>query len=174
MKRASFGDKPCSIARALDVIGDWWTPLILRECLYGVHRFDDLQRWLGIGRNILTRRLSLLVDQGLLEKRRYQERPARYEYHLTGKGYDAVTVLVSMMSFGEKWYFDTGQTPIELFDRRTGARVRPALIDQNTGEPLDPRQLYCGPGPAFPAEPQVRKERFTEFYQRRGETPKPS
>ncbi|MEM1178948.1 MAG: helix-turn-helix domain-containing protein [Acidobacteriota bacterium] len=166
MERKRFEQAPCSIARSLDIIGDWWSPLIIRECLYGTHRFDGIQRWLGIGRNILTRRLTLLVEQGVLEKRRYQERPARYEYHLTDKGYDAAQMLVAMMPFGESWLFDDAE-PIRLFDRRTDRRVRPQLVDADTGEPLDMRQLYAGPGPAFPAVDDIRRERFTEFYARR-------
>ncbi len=169
MRRKTFDTAPCSIARSLDVLGDWWNPLIVRECFYGVNRFDDLQRWLGIGRNILTRRLALLVEQGLLEKRRYQDRPARYEYHLTDKGLDFMLVLVAAMSFGERWYFDRGDEPIRLYDRRTGARVRPVLVDEHTGERLDVRELYAGPGESFPDVADVRRQRFTEYYARRDE-----
>ncbi len=166
MERTSFSGAPCSIARSLDVLGDWWTPLILRECLYGVHRFGGLQRWLSIGRNILSRRLELLIDQGLLERRQYQDRPARFEYHLTDKGYDAAKVLVAMMAFGEAWYFDRGKEPIWLFNRETGRRVRPLLVDGETSEPIDVRRLYAGPGPSFPKAAGVRQERFPDFYQR--------
>jgi DNA-binding HxlR family transcriptional regulator len=167
MERKSFEKSPCSIARSLDVLGDWWTPLILRECLYGVHRFDEIQRWLGIGRNILTRRLSKLVEQGVLERRPYQERPPRYEYHLTDKGYDAAKLLVAMMPFGESWFFDEHREPILLYDRRTDRRVRPVLVDAETGEPIDPRTLYAGPGKAFPRSEKTRRERFAEYYERR-------
>jgi DNA-binding HxlR family transcriptional regulator len=114
MKRKTFEESPCSIARSLNVLGDWWTPPILRECLYGIHRFDEIQRWLGIGRNILARRLAKLDEQGVLERRHYQERPARYEYHLTDKGYDAARLLLAMMPFGESWFFDKGREPIIL------------------------------------------------------------
>jgi len=169
VERTTFAEAPCSIARSLDVLGDWWTPLILRECLYGVTRFDDLQRWLGIGRNILTRRLALLVTHGLLERRRYQTRPPRFDYVLTDKGYDAATILLAMMPFGERWSFPEGREPIQLFDRESGQRVRPVVVDRETGRPLDPRALIAGPGPGFPASKAVRRERFAEFYARRGE-----
>jgi DNA-binding HxlR family transcriptional regulator len=167
MERKSFEQAPCSIARSVDVLGDWWAPLILRECLYGVNRFDEIQRWLGIGRNILTRRLSKLVEQGILERRRYQERPARHEYHLTEKGYDAAKLLLAMMPFGESWFFDTGREPILLYDRRTHRRVRPVLVDAETGEPIDPRMLYAGPGRSFPRDEETRRRRFVEFYESR-------
>ncbi len=166
MERTTFGSAPCSIARSLDVLGDWWTPLIIRECMYGVNRFDDLQRWLGIGRNILTRRLALLVREGVLEKRAYQQHPARYEYHLTEKGYDAAKVLLAMMAFGERWSFGVGEEPILLFDRATGRRVRVAVVDAETGEALDARSLFAGPGKTFPNDGAVRRERFAEYFER--------
>lgn len=168
MERKSFDDAPCSIARSLDILGDWWTPLIIRECLYGVHRFDEIQKWLGIGRNILTKRLNKLLEQGVIDKRLYQDRPKRYEYHLTEKGYDAANLLVAMMPFGEKWLFPEDRAPIELFDRRTGRRVRPAIVDAETGEPIDPERLYAGPGPEFPDHEEIRKARFAEYYARVG------
>lgn len=167
MERKFFSTAPCSIARSLDVLGDWWTPLIIRDCLYGVHRFAEFQRWLGIGRNILARRLVLLVERGILEKRKYGEGPNRFEYHLTDKGYDAAKLVVAMMAFGETWYFASRQEPIWLYDRETGERVQPLLVDARTGEPLDVRKLYAGPGPSFPRSEKVRRDRFREYYERR-------
>ena len=167
MDRKTFEGAPCSIARSLDVVGDWWTPLIIRECLYGLHRFDELQRTLDIGRNILSRRLAKLVEQGVLDKRAYQERPVRYEYHLTDMGYDAAKVLIGMMPFGERWMFERGREPIRLYDRETGRRVRPLLVDADTGQPIDARNLYAGPGPAFPRSHQIRKSRFKEHFERK-------
>lgn len=169
MERKSFADAHCSIARSLDVLGDWWNPLILRECHYGVHRFDGFLQWLGIGRNILTRRLKLLVEQGLLVKRPYQDNPPRFEYHLTPKGYDALIVLIALMPFGEKWSFERGKEPIRLYDRKTGRRVRPVVVDRDTGKPLDPREIYTGPGPSFPRSARVRRARFREYYERNAE-----
>lgn len=166
VERKRFGSSPCSIARSLDVLGDWWNPLILRECLYGVHRFDGFQKALGIGRNILARRLKLLVEEGVLEKRPYQQRPKRHEYHLTEKGWDAAKMLLALMPFGERWYFGE-EVPIRLYDRRTDRPVRPTLVDAETGEPLDPREVYAGPGPAFPRSEEVRRMRFEEYYARR-------
>ena len=160
MERKTFDDKPCSIARSLDVLGDWWNPLIIRECLYGIHRFDEYQKWLGIGRNILTRRLKQLVNSGLLVKRKYQDNPPRYEYHLTDKGFDAATALLALMPYGERWYFAPGRAPIYLYDRRTGKRVRPLVVDADTGEPLASRELVAGPGPGFPESDEIRAERF--------------
>jgi DNA-binding HxlR family transcriptional regulator len=166
MDRTRFPEAPCSIARSLDVLGDWWTPLIIRDCLYGVRRFDDFHRWLGIARNMLSRRLAQLVEQGVLERRQYADRPPRYEYTLSEKGYAAANVLVAMMPFGEHWLFGEEGEPIRLYDRATGRRVHPVLVDESTGERIDSRRLYAGPGAAFPANEQIRRARFTEFYER--------
>lgn len=170
MERKRFPKAPCSIARSLDVLGDWWTPLILRECLYGEVRFDQMQRWLGIGRNILTRRLATLVEQGVLEKRQYQERPPRYEYALTDKGWDAIKLLLAMMPFGEDWFFGDDE-PIRLYDRQTNRRVRPLIVDAETGTPLDPRQIYAGPGPSFPPVEEIRRQRFKDYYRQHPDAP---
>lgn len=171
MERKRFGDAPCSIARSCDILGDHWTPLIIRECLYGPQRFDDLQAALDVGRNMLSRRLSELVEQGVLTKRVYSERPERFAYELTDKGYDAAKVLIAMMSFGDRWLFERGRDPIRLYDRRTGARVIPRLVDAQTGEEIDPRDLYAGPGPAFPKSPEIRRARFKEYFARRDRSP---
>ena len=98
----------------------------------------------------------------MLEKRQYQESPPRFEYHLTGKGYDAAAALLALMPYGERWHFEVGHEPIRLYDRRTGARVRPMVVDANTGHPVDPRELYAGPGPGFPDSKPVRQERFVD------------
>ncbi|MFD5543207.1 winged helix-turn-helix transcriptional regulator, partial [Streptomyces sp. NPDC127079] len=86
MKRTSFAKWPCSIARTVDLLGDHWTPLVVREAFYGISRFDEFQQELGIARNTLTDRLRLLVDERILEKRQYEAEPPRYDYVLTEKG----------------------------------------------------------------------------------------
>lgn len=150
------------------MIGDWWTPLLIRECLYGVERFDEFQKTLHIGRNILTRRLARLVEQGVLEKHPYQERPPRHAYRLTEKGYEAAKMLFAMVPFGEKWLFGVGEEPIHLFDRHSDQRVSPVLVDRNTGEEIDARNLYAGPGPGFPSSEALRRRRFREYFRRVG------
>src|SRR3954470_9045942 len=98
----TYDDQHCSIARALEVLGDRWTLLVIRDAFMGVRRFDDFQRDLGVARNVLTDRLTRLVEDGILEKRRYQERPERFEYRLTEKGLDLWPVLVSLMKWGDR------------------------------------------------------------------------
>lgn len=161
MKRKTFEAVPCSVARTMDVLGDWWVPLILRETVYGATRFSDFERMLPISRNILTDRLRTMVDHGLLERQPYGPSGARVEYVLTEKGWDAIDVLGAMMAWANHWIFDD-QPPIELRDRESGARVRPMVVDAETGAPFDARRVELVPGPGFPESPDVRAFRFGE------------
>lgn len=164
MKKQQFANTPCSIARATDYLGDKWIPLILRECLYGNNRFDDIQNCLDVGRNILADRLVFLVETGLLEKQKYQDRPKRYTYQLTNKGYAAASVLLAFMSFSEAHLFGPGDEPIRLYDRETGQRIETVVIDKTTGLPVDIRRLVPGPGPSFPEDEKGRRARFSEYF----------
>lgn len=143
MKRTRLDDAPCPIARTSDLIGDWWTPIIMREAFFGRRRFDDFQRALSLSRPILAKRLARLVEEGMLEKRLYEERPPRYEYVLTDKGRDFYPVLAAMWRFGADWLWqgDEAGPPIELYSRETGATVEPQVVDEVTGEPIDVRQI---------------------------------
>lgn len=142
MRRTRFDDAPCPIARTTDLIGDWWTPLVMREAFAGRRRFDEFQQALGVPRAVLSQRLGRLVEEGLLVKVAYEERPARYEYRLTEKGRAFWDVLAAMWRWGEDWLWPEGEAaPIELADRDTGERVRPRVVDEATGEHLDVRRL---------------------------------
>src|SRR6476646_2004456 len=103
VKRVDTSGWPCTIARRAAVLGDHWNILIVREACLGTRRFDDFQVALGIGRNILARRLKALVDEGLLRRVEYQEHPPRSEYRLTDQGRDAYTVLAAMAAWGDRW-----------------------------------------------------------------------
>ncbi|MGW6505919.1 winged helix-turn-helix transcriptional regulator, partial [Nonomuraea angiospora] len=111
MQRTNFGEMACSIARTLDVIGEPWSPLILRDVWAGLSRFDQLQADLRISRKVLTERLNHLVDQGVLERRPYDNRP-RYEYHLTVKGAELVDLLMVMAGWGDKWLAGEAGPPV--------------------------------------------------------------
>ncbi len=143
MRRTRFDDWPCPIARTTDLLGDWWTPLVLRQAFFGQRRFDEMQEALGIPRAVLTDRLKRLVDEGMLVRRAYQERPVRYEYRLTDQGRDFWGVLAAMWRFGEDWLFvdDPESQQLELVDRETGDRIEPVVVDRATGEPLDVRRI---------------------------------
>ncbi len=109
--------------------------LIVRDALRGLTRFDELQRNLGIAPNMLTRRLSALVEAGLLERRTYSERPRRYEYVPTARGRDFYPVLVSLLEYGNRHFAPDGERVV-LVDRQTGARAQPMLIDRVSGRPI--------------------------------------
>jgi DNA-binding HxlR family transcriptional regulator len=141
MRRTRFDRWPCPIARATDLIGDWWTPLVLREAFAGRRRFEDFQRALAVPRAILARRLARLVDEGLMTKQVYAEHPVRYEYRLTDKGRAFWDVLAAMFRWGSDWLWDEHGAPVALVDRETGAEVRPLVVDERTGERIDVRRL---------------------------------
>jgi len=124
------------------LVGDWWTPIVMREAFMGARRFDDFVERLDVPRATLTARLDRLVAEGLLRRQRYQERPERFEYRLTEQGIAFYDVLAAMWRWGEDWRWDDGeQTPLELVDRESGRRVVPVVVDESTGERIDVRRL---------------------------------
>jgi DNA-binding HxlR family transcriptional regulator len=149
MKRTSFTGWNCSIARTTDLLGDWWTPLVLREAFRGVRRFDDFQESLGIGRNILTQRLKRLAEEGILERRRYQEAPPRYEYRLTDKGRDLWQVLAAMLAWGDRWLDGGRGAPVLLRHKGCGRITHAEPHCAECGEPLSARDVIAEPGPGF-------------------------
>ena len=120
MKRKSLCTANCPIARTLDVIGDWWSLLIVRDAFLGVRRFEQFQASLGIARNVLTDRLNRLVDEGILERVRYSERPERYEYRLTRKGRDLHLALTGLRQWGDKY---ASQKPPTLTTRAEPSQI---------------------------------------------------
>jgi DNA-binding HxlR family transcriptional regulator len=150
MRRTRFSDWHCSIARTVDLTGDWWTPLVMRAAVYGARRFEEFQRQLGLSRNVLTQRLDRLVEEGMLERVPYQERPLRHEYRLTEKGRDFFTVLAAMIRWGDRWLAEEEGPPIVLRDRRSGEPVEIEVVDAGSGEPIDVRHLIATPGPGLP------------------------
>lgn len=111
-KRRSFGHMPHGMAAALDVIGEWWTPLIIRSVFRGNVRFEGIQSDLGVARNILTDRLNSLVDADVLCKVQYNDKPARFEYRLTDKGRDLYGVLITIKAWGDKWMLGGMPAPV--------------------------------------------------------------
>lgn len=150
MKRTPFATWPCGIARTVDLVGDWWTPLVLREAYYGVRRFDDFQRVLEIGRNVLTQRLNRLVDDGMLDRVPYQAHPPRHEYRLTDKGRDFFPVLAAMMSWGNRWLSDEDGPPVVLRHEPCGHEAEAVVVCSACGEPMQLRDTVARPGPGYP------------------------
>jgi DNA-binding HxlR family transcriptional regulator len=144
MRRTRFDQWPCPIARTTDLVGDWWTPLVMREAFAGRRRFEDIQRALKVPRAVLARRLDRLVDEGLLKKVSYEEHPPRYEYRLTDKGRAFWDVLAAMWRWGSDWLWGEDGPPVILIDNETGREVRPVVVDENTGIRLTGRRLRMG------------------------------
>jgi DNA-binding HxlR family transcriptional regulator len=134
MDTEKFSVGPCPVARALARVGDAWSMMILRDAGYGATRFDQFRTSLGIAPNILTRRLAALTADGLLEKRRYSERPPRDEYVLTEKGRDFLPILAAIGAWGSRHHGEGGTS--RIVDAESGARVEAVVVDRATGRPL--------------------------------------
>ncbi len=147
MRRKSFDDMQCPIARSLERVGEWWSILILRDAFHGLTRFDQFQKSLGIAPNMLTRRLDALVESGLLERRLYSERPPREEYILTARGRDFRPVLWAMLAWGNRHFAPEGAAVVAI-NRDTGAQAEPIVIDRVTGLPMTLEVFRSAPGPA--------------------------
>ena len=135
MRRTSFANSECTLAGSLEIIGDWWTMLIIREALSGYRRFENFRERLGIARNILTRRLRHLEEHGILERRRYQERPERFEYVLTEKGKDLGIAVMALAQWGNRWKTAGDRpAPVKFHSARTGGPLEAQVIDTSTGQ----------------------------------------
>jgi DNA-binding HxlR family transcriptional regulator len=154
MLNRDYGGQNCSIARALEVVGERWTLLIIRDLLLGLHRFDELQESLGIARNVLTDRLNRLVEEGVLERVLYSERPERYEYHLTKKGLDLNIALTALRQWGDEYVSDK---PPRLQLRKTDKKPVVAAIVPKGTKSLRPDELVTPPGPGMTRSAPRRK-----------------
>jgi DNA-binding HxlR family transcriptional regulator len=153
-----YPHQTCSIAAALEVVGERWSLLIVRDILLGLRRFDELQADLHIARNVLHTRLTRLTQEGIIERRPYQERPPRYEYRLTDKGLDLWPTIVSLMRWGDAYAAPDGGPPVLLEHRGCGGAVDDHRICLACGAPLSARDVRALPGPgASPHHPLVRR-----------------
>jgi DNA-binding HxlR family transcriptional regulator len=150
MQRTSFAKMHCSLARSLDRIGDWWSPLIVRDLFLGVARFEDLIEDLGISRNLLTRRLKSLTGNGIVERKAYQRRPPRYEYRLTEAGRDLVPAILALTAWGDRWARPAEGSPMLFVHKSCGHRFEPVVACAVCGEAItsDAVTAVGGPGGA--------------------------
>jgi len=155
--RQTYDNQNCSVASTLELIGERWTLLIIREALLGVHRFDEMQADLGIARNVLQTRLRRLVENGILEKQRYQERPIRYQYHLTERGLGLWPAIVSLMRWGDTYLPQPAGPPVILEHRGCGGAVDDHLTCLACGQPLGPRTVLARPGPGAGPDHPLRR-----------------
>lgn len=146
MRRKSFDQATCPVARSLDVIGDWWSLLIIRNALHGATRFSDFQQNLGMAKNILSTRLQQLVDDGVFETRPSAERADRNEYHLTEKGRRLQLVLLALRQWGEENLFDSGEEITLLLDKKDGRPLRKLVVASEDGRQLAPEDVEVRTG----------------------------
>ncbi|KEF33124.1 Transcriptional regulator, HxlR family [Marinobacter nitratireducens] len=142
MARKRFDDSNCSVARALNEVGDWWSLLIVLHAMYGTRRFVDFQQQLGIAKNILCDRLARLVDNEVLRKVDVGEHGSRFEYRLTEKGRDLFPLVVALRQWGDKWNPSPEQTPLDLRDRATGRPIHTVGVQDADGNPLSIRDVF--------------------------------
>lgn len=145
-------DQVCSIARSLEVLGERWTLLVIRDVFNGNRRFDGIRESLGVARNVLSVRLARLVDEGILEKRAYQERPVRHEYFLTEKGLDLWPVMISLMAWGDEYLASDSGPPVEIFHKDCGGKVNDRRICESCGKQLEVRESRARYGPGAPEQ----------------------
>ena len=144
MKRTDTSTWPCNIARGAHVLGDHWNVLLIRQACLGVRRFDEFQRTLGIGRNILNLRLQGLVAEGILERVPYQASPPRSEYRLTDKGRDAYTVLAAMAAWAERWLLAPGEdSPVTLHHTSCDHDMHAMVVCSECAAPIDVREVVA-------------------------------
>ena len=158
MLRNDYDSQVCSIAGALEVVGERWSLLIVRDILLGLRRFDELQANLGIARNVLQTRLERLLENGVLERRRYQERPERFEYLLTEKGLDLWPAIVALMNWGDRYAPPTGGPPVVITHKDCGGPLDSHRVCEKCGARVDVREARATPGPgAQPGHPVFRR-----------------
>ncbi|MFJ9852258.1 winged helix-turn-helix transcriptional regulator [Streptomyces sp. NPDC101150] len=156
MTRTPLSDVACSIARATDLFGDAWTALIMRDVLTGISRFDDLAEDLGISRKVLTARLSRLVEEGVLARERYQERPPREHYVATAKGEELYPVLLALAAWGDRWYGGEAGPPARVHHLTCGRDTTMVAACAHCAEPLTVDNTLALPGPGGRIGPGTR------------------
>ena len=147
MEKISFADMRCCLARSLDLIGDWWSPLIIRDLFLDITRFDELVEDLGISRNLLTRRLKSLAENGVIERIAYQQAPTRYEYRLTEAGRELVPVILALTAWGDRWAQPRQGSPILFVHKSCGHQFAPTVSCSKCGEAITADNVKAVPGP---------------------------
>jgi DNA-binding HxlR family transcriptional regulator len=154
--RKRFTDQNCSIAQSLEVLGDWWTLLVVREAFLGTRRFADFEANLEISKNILSARLEHLVTHGVLAQVDAGVHGTRYEYVLTPMGKDLSTLMTALQQWGDRWIYGEGHEPALILDRHSGRRIPRVRVMDDKGHPLAPRDLTVAAGPGASKRTRAR------------------
>ena len=141
MPKQSRLPRYCSVARSLEVIGEWWSMLIIREAFLGTERFEDFQRHLGVSRAVLSARLAKLVEHGVLEKQPLKEDGRRLAYRLTPKGKELWPVIIALMQWGDRHMPISDAPPLRLFDRLDGSPIDEVVVRSQMGRRLEPNEV---------------------------------
>lgn len=157
MKWDELRNEQCAVARSLAVVGDRWTLLILTDCFFGVRKFETFMQRLEISRTVLGERLLTLVEQGVLSKVAYQQRPVRYEYHLTVKGMNLYPVIATLADWGNQYYLDKGGPPVKLTHNKCEKPFRASLHCQECGEAVTAFDVHAEIRPDCASLPPVRR-----------------
>lgn len=152
----TYANQQCSIARTLESVGERWTLLVLRDVFMGLRRFEQIQQDLGIARNVLQNRLERLVEDGVLERVQYQERPPRYEYRLTEKGIDLWPVIESLRMWGDKHEPAPGGPPVIIRHKECGGEITEHRTCAKCGAFLGPRDVRPEAGPGISQDGERR------------------
>ncbi len=155
----------CSVATALEIIGEGWTFLILREAFFGSRRFEDFQKHLGIARNILTTRLNKLCDKGILERTPIKQGAKRHEYKLTPMGRDLLTILIALTQWGDRWLQLSEGAPVKFIERATGEEIADVAVLSQDGRKIKLRDLVMIPGPGATDETIERLRLMTAAWE---------
>tara|TARA_R110002072_G_scaffold41292_3_gene116176 strand:- start:2138 stop:2620 length:483 start_codon:yes stop_codon:yes gene_type:complete len=145
MGRKRFDEMPCAIAQTLNQVGDWWTLLIVRDAMKGARRFSDFHDSTGIAKNILTDRLNKLVENSIMAREEVGVRGHRQEYILTRRGEALLPILIAMQQWGDEWVYNEHDRPVELIDVRTGEKLAPLAVANESGAPLTHRDIGSKP-----------------------------
>lgn len=157
--RRRFDDQNCSVAQSLEILGDWWTLLLIREAFLGTRRFADFEQRLDISKNVLTQRLNHLVEHGVFERVDVGRHGQRHEYVLSPKGKDLATLLTALRQWGDRWIYGEGNEPLLVLDRRTQKPIPRVRILDEAGEPLRVADMEIRPGPGATAATRARAGR---------------
>lgn len=167
MPKYKFDELNCSIADALELIGEWWTILILREAFFGTRRFEDFQQQLGIARNILTARLRKLCDSGVLERVPVKQGAKRQEYKLTQMGRDLQPTLIALIQWGDRWLHSATGAPVKFVERASGKEIAKIAVLTKDGRAMQARDLALLPGPGANAKTRERLRQIKITWEQR-------